>query len=167
MPKLTQAAVARLRLDKGKTDQIWWDDKLSGFGVRLRAGGKKTWIVQYRIGALQKRFTLGPLAVLDADHARKLARAQLAKVTLGDDPQTRKAEEKARAKHTLGAVADQYLEHQKTELKPKTHAEAKHYLHDHWKSLRDIPVHKIERRDVANRVSEIKLKSGPSAAGHA
>jgi integrase len=167
MPKLSQETIARLRLDSGKTDQIWFDDNLPGFGVRLRAGGKRSWIVQYRIGALQKRLTLGSVAAIDPDKARKAAKAELAKVTLGDDPQAKKAEEKAKAKHMLGAVAEQYLEHQKPRLKPKTYSEAKRYLQVEWKSLRDIPLHKITRLDVATRVSEIKLKSGPSAAGHA
>lgn len=167
MPKLNKGTVAGLRLDRGKTDQIWFDDDLPGFGIRLRAGGKRTWIVQYRVGALQKRLTLGNVAALDADKARTSAKAILAKVTLGGDPQAKKAEEKARAKHTLGAVADQYLEHERARLKPKTHSEATRYLRKHWKTLRDVPLHKITRLDVATRVSELKVKSGPSAAGHA
>jgi len=167
MPKLNKGTVARLHLEDGKTDQIWFDDDLPGFGVRLRAGGKRTWVVQYRVGALQKRLTLGSVAALDAEKARAVAKAKLANVTLGGDPQAEKAEEKARAKHTLGAVADQYLEHQRARLKPKTHSEAARYLRNHWKELRDVPLHKITRLDVATRVSEFKVKSGPSAAGHA
>lgn len=167
MPKLNKAAIPSLRLDRGKTDQILFDDDLPGFGVRLRAGGKRTWIVQYRVGALQKRLTLGNVAALDADKARAVAKLELAKITLGGDPQAKKAEEKARAKHTLGAVADQYLESQRARLKPKTHSEATRYLRNHWKPLRDVPLHKITRLDVATRVSELKVKSGPSAAGHA
>jgi integrase len=167
VPKLTKEFVAGLCLDPGKTDQIWFDDKLAGFGVRLRAGGKRAWIVQYRIGALQKRLTLGAVAVLDADKARAEAKARLAAVTLGGDPAARKAEEKARAKHTLAHVADLYLEAQQARLKPKTHSESARYLRALWKPLHDVPLHKITRIDVTTRVSEINLKSGPSAASHA
>jgi integrase len=167
MPKLTKEFVAGLCLDPGKTDQIWFDDKLAGFGVRLRAGGKRAWIVQYRIGALQKRLTLGSVAVLDADKARAEAKARLAAVTLGGDPQAKKAEEKARAKHTLAAVADLYLAAQQARLKPKTFSESKRYLRTLWKPLHDVPLHKITRLDVATRVAELTVKSGPSAAGHA
>jgi integrase len=165
--KLNKTSIAHCRLEGGKTDGIWFDDDLPGFGIRVRAGGKRVWVVQYRIGAVQKRLTLGNVAALDADKARAAAKAELARVTLGGDPQAKKAEEKARAKHTLGAVADQYLEHQKGRLKPKTHSEATRYLRDHWKSLRDLPLHKITRLDVAARVSELTVKSGPGAAGHA
>jgi integrase len=164
---LDKETVAGLRLGRGKTDQIWFDDELPGFGVRLRAGGKKTWVVQYRVGALQKRLTLGSVAVLNANKAREAAKAEIARVTLGGDPQAKKAEEKARAKHTLGAVAERYLKHQQSSLKPKTHAEAGRYLRKLWKSLHDIPLHKITRLHVTTRVSELKVESGPSAAGHA
>ncbi len=128
MPTLNKRSIATLSLDRGKTDQIFFDDDLPGFGLRMRAGGRRSWIVQYRVGALQKRLTLGSVAALDADKARKAARAQLAKVTLGGDPQAAKAEEKARAKHTLGAVAIQYLEHAQSRLKPKTHYESNSLL---------------------------------------
>ncbi len=165
--KLNKATLDSLRLDHGKTDQIFFDDSLPGFGCRLRSGGKRSWIVQYRIGAVQKRLTLGSVAVVDADVARAKAKTELAKVTLGGDPQAKKAEEKARAKHTLGAVAELYLAAHLGRLKPKTHSEAGRYLRTLWKPLHDLPLHKIARLDVTTRVSEINLKSGPSAAGHA
>ena len=65
---------------------------LPGFGLRLREGGKRTWIVQYRVGAKQRRVTLGTVETLNADEARKRARSALSKVHLGHDPQLEKGE---------------------------------------------------------------------------
>lgn len=48
--RLTKANVARLTIPEGKTESIVFDDAMAGFGVRLRAGGKRTWIAQYRLG---------------------------------------------------------------------------------------------------------------------
>ena len=48
--KLTQKAIAALVLPEGKTDHIEWDSDLPGFGIRIRAGGARTWIYQYKIG---------------------------------------------------------------------------------------------------------------------
>ena len=48
--RLTRPNVARLTLSSGKSEQIIFDETLPGFGIRLRAGGKRTWIAQYRIG---------------------------------------------------------------------------------------------------------------------
>ncbi|MDB5534526.1 MAG: hypothetical protein JWO28_2841, partial [Hyphomicrobiales bacterium] len=71
--RLTNATVGKLTVPGGKTEAIIFDDKLAGFGVRIRVGGKKTWIAQYRIGRRQRRLTLGTLAQIDADEARARA----------------------------------------------------------------------------------------------
>jgi hypothetical protein len=63
--KLTQANIARLSLPLGKSDAIYFDDDMPGFGLRLRAGGKRTWIIQYRVGTKQRRRTLGLVERLD------------------------------------------------------------------------------------------------------
>ena len=82
--KLTQPNVIKLKLPAGKADAIFFDDDIPGFGVRLRAGGTRTWIVQYRIAAKQRRQALGSAAVVNADKARAVAKKTLAKVTLGE-----------------------------------------------------------------------------------
>ena len=48
--KLTKATVERLKLPPDKNEAIWFDGGLPGFGIRIRAGGKRTWIAQYRSG---------------------------------------------------------------------------------------------------------------------
>src|SRR3954463_9424054 len=94
--RLTRPNIARLALPAGKSETIVFDDALPGFGVRLRAGGKRTWIAQYRLGAKQRRITLGNVEAVDLDEARKRAKDALAKVQLGADPQTEKADARAR-----------------------------------------------------------------------
>ena len=68
--KLTKSSVGALQLPRDKADAIYFDDDLPGFGVRLRAGGRRTWIVQFRVGARQRRLTIGNVAALDAAEAR-------------------------------------------------------------------------------------------------
>ena len=90
--KLTKATVQKLVLPLGKSETLAFDDALPGFGLRIRAGGKRTWIAQYRIGQKQRRVTLGTVETVDADEARKRAKDVLSKVHLGADPQLDKAE---------------------------------------------------------------------------
>ena len=59
-----------------------FDEDMPGFGLRLRAGGSAVWIAQYRVGAKQRRVTLGRTATLDPDRARRAAREVLAKAEL-------------------------------------------------------------------------------------
>src|SRR5215218_9775667 len=101
--RLTRPNVNRLALPSGRSEQIVFDDTLPCFGVRVRAGGKRTWIVQYRIGRQQRRVTIGTVETLDPDEARRRAKEILAKAHLGGDPQHEKAENRARAAFTLGA----------------------------------------------------------------
>ena len=63
--KLTQATVARLKLPAGKGEAIHFDDDVPCLGLRLREGGSRTWIVQYRVGKKQRRLTLGSTAILN------------------------------------------------------------------------------------------------------
>lgn len=57
--KLTTKGIRRLKLPSGKTDQLFWDDDIPGLGLRLRAGGSRTWVFQYTVGDKQRRLSLG------------------------------------------------------------------------------------------------------------
>jgi integrase len=165
--EFTKQTIADLTLPKGKTDAIWFDDAMPGFGIRLRASGKRVWLVQYRAGHKQRRETLGDARRLDLDKARLAAKKRFAAVTLGGDPQAEKAEARVRAKLTLDAVADRYLEFKQPTLRASTYNADKRYLEQHWKPLRGLPMHTITRRDVAARVSEIVKEHGATAAARA
>ena len=59
-------------------EAVLWDGVVSGLGVRARASGRKTWIVQRRIGdALVKR-TLSAAEAMTVEDARCAARALIA-----------------------------------------------------------------------------------------
>jgi integrase len=165
--KLNKTTVRGLQLPAGKPEAFVWDDDVRGFGVRLRAGGKRVWVVQYRVGAKQRRVTLGDVKKLDPDRARAAARERLAEVTLGRDPQAEKVSERAKAAVTLGAVVETYLAGKRAMLRPKSFQETDRYLRKSWKSLHGIPIHRIERRTVAARMAEISADNGPAAATRA
>ena len=91
-----------------------FDEKLPGFGLRSRAGGKRTWIVQYRVGRKQRRKTLGSVDK-DDGHSRPAARPQndLANVhARRRSCRQRKAETRARAAETLEVISARFLARQ-------------------------------------------------------
>jgi integrase len=165
--RLTRPNVARLSLSAGKSEVIVFDDALPGFGVRLRGGGKRTWIAQYRLGSKQRRITLGNVATVDPDDARKLAKAVLGKVHLGGDPQADKGDARAKAAVTLGAVAQRYLTFAEGRLKPRSYDEVERHLKRHWSPLKELQLHKVKRAHVAARLNEIAKEHGPFAANRA
>jgi integrase len=69
---------------------VQFDTELPGFGCRVTPAGAKSWVVEYRPGSggrrvSKKRVTLGSVAALLPDRARKAAKDVLARARLGED----------------------------------------------------------------------------------
>ena len=166
--KLTAANVARLSLPEGKAEAFFWDDDLAGFGLRLRAGGKRTWIVQYRLGTKQRRVSLGAPAALVPEKARKNAAEILARAKLGQDFQAERHRVRADAALTLGVVIDRYVsEHVERRQRPRSQEETKRHLLKHWKPLHDLPLATLDRRLISDRLGKLARDSGPVAGNRA
>jgi hypothetical protein len=84
--KLDKKTIRALALPDGLHEKTFFDGKLPGFGLRLRTGGSRRWVVQYKINGRHRRMVLGSTAVLGWRKARKTAKRVLAKVRLGRDP---------------------------------------------------------------------------------
>jgi hypothetical protein len=99
--RLTQPMVNSLALPPGKADAIYFDNDVPGLGLRLRGGGKRSWIFQYQIGAKQRRMTIGTVPALALTVVRKTAAELHARVRLGEDPAATKREGRRRAADTV------------------------------------------------------------------
>ena len=163
--KMTTPSVAKLELPPGRSDIIFWDDSLPGFGLRIRAGGSRTWLVQYRAGPKKiRRQKIGDANRVRLDQARLEARQILAKVELGNDPQRAKLQARQEAEY-FSRQASRYLELvSKARTKPKSHIERQRHIQRDWKVFDAMPVHEISRRDIAIRLGEISSSHGPVAA---
>ncbi len=108
--KFTDRKIAALK-PKATRYEIWEDGR-TGFGVRISALGRKSWVYMYRFGGKARRMTLGVYpAVSLADAHVKLAEAKR-KLDKGVDPgveavQARQAERRA---ETVTELVDEYLE---------------------------------------------------------
>jgi len=123
--RLTISTIRELSLAPGEDDKVFFDSALPCFGLRLRASGAKSWIVQYAIAGKSRRITLGSTAIFDPEQARKEARNILAAVRLGRDPALEKAQNKASAGETFGACSQLYLERRRNDgkLRPSSYGE--------------------------------------------
>ena len=88
MAKLTKRIVDAA--DVREKDYFIWDDELPGFGLRVFASGKRSYVIQYRLGKRSRRFTIGLHGVWTPERARQEAKVQLGRIAKGEDP----AEEK-------------------------------------------------------------------------
>ena len=163
--KLTQASISRLPSDKA--DAVYYDDDLDGFGIRIRAGGSRNYVVRYRLGGLERRHTIGSVSVLTLDQARQKARKVLVAVDEGRNPTAEKATKKATASLIFSSVAADYLEAKQSTMKPRSHDECTRHLNRDWKPIHGLPLGTVSRLVIAGRLREIAKASGNTAANRA
>lgn len=106
MPRLTKRVVDAL--EPQPNDYFIWDDEVPGFGVRVFASGKKSYVLQYRHGVCLRRMVIGRHGPLTTEEGRKQARMLRAEVYRGSDPAAaRRLERKA---ITVQQLCKDYLE---------------------------------------------------------
>jgi integrase len=162
--KFTEKTIAGLKIESGK-ERREFDGEL---GIRLRDTGGRTWIIQYRDAAGKSQTgRLGSLNKLSLAQARKLAKIELAKVTLLGDPQKEKKQQRTRAAQTLDNIAAGFLEYQQAHLKPQSFEQVETHLTKHWQPLGTKSIHDITSSDVSERLGKITKERGPFAANRA
>jgi integrase len=160
--KLTKAAVAGLTLPKDKADHFEWDDDVPGFGLRLREGGSRTWVLRYRNANRQQRtFTIGTASAISAAQAREAAVRLYARVKLGEDPSGERAEAAMKAGETMELALHQYLARKRQELRPGSYEGVERHLLKHSRPLHRRGLGTIDRRTIAALLTKIANASGP------
>ena len=116
--------------------QIFYDDRLTGFGVRVFPSGVKSWVIEYRPGAggrrvTKKLLTLGRVSdAFKADAARSRAKIELAKITQGADPALERST--IRQAETVAELLATYMDdHLRTKKKAKSVQSAETLLRLH------------------------------------
>lgn len=84
--KLTQRKIENLKCPAGKKDVLVFDDEQAGLGVRVTAGGGKSFLAQYSLGGAKRRVPLGSCSGISLARARDAAQAILGDVAMGKDP---------------------------------------------------------------------------------
>ena len=128
--RLTQVAVDKLK-PPSSGREIYWDNLVPGFGLRITAKGAKSWVAMYRVHGKAVMQTLGSVGVVPkVDEARQMARESMVKARAGVNPvheRKRAKAEAAAAKANAMPVAklyEHYLDrYAKTRQKANTLAE--------------------------------------------
>jgi integrase len=144
--------------------QIYFDDELPGFGLRLRASGTRKWVVQYDFGGRTRRLLIGPVALIESSVARKRAKDILAARTLGRDSTNERQEARTRAAETFGAKLPLYLTKHQRERRPRTHKETRYRLERLAKPLHPCALRSVDRKQVAGLISTVTERNGSASA---
>ncbi|SMH30621.1 tyrosine-type recombinase/integrase [Mesorhizobium australicum] len=106
MAKLTKRTVDTSIVKS--SDYVIWDDELPGFGLRVFASGRRSYVVQYRAAGRSRRYTIGLHGVWTPEEARREAKVLLGQVAKGGNPaEERKLDREA---ITVKELCTRYLE---------------------------------------------------------
>ena len=161
---LTKRSVETLSPSAGPW--IAWDDKLTGFGVRVQPSGTKSFLINYRANgggrySPNRRLVIGRFGRMTAAEARRGAQSLLGRVAAGEDPAAQRAE--ARGLPTLGEAFEDYMK-----VNPNRSANTnKVYRQNLRVNLSDWvnrPLNAITRRDVETRFHRITEQHGWAGA---
>lgn len=162
---LTELAIRKL---KAREDRIEiWDDKLSGFGMRVSPAGTKSFVLMYYLAGRKRRLTLGRYPMLSLSEARRRALDALTKVAGGHDPQHGFASPDR--SHAFASVVDEFVRmhcarHNRTSHAQETARLLQKRFVTQWRN-RDI--REIGRTDVLRLLDDAVDAGAPSAANHA
>ena len=104
--KITKRTVDRITGDG--SDKFYWDDDLPGFGLRVRASGRKYYVVQFRANGRLRRMTLGRHGAVTPETARRRAMALISEAKGGKDPAALR--DKGRKAATMKVLGKRFLE---------------------------------------------------------
>ena len=147
IPRITKRSVDAIKASG--TDTVYWDGELTGFGLRVRRSGRKSYVVQTRIAGKLCWFTIGPHGPLNPDQARARALEILACAKKGIDP--RDADARREAEPSMADLGRRFLEeYVPVHCKPSTREE-------YSRSVRlfvdpvigELRVPEVQRKDIA------------------
>lgn len=113
MPRLTK------RLCQSAPEGTIWDSELPGFGLRVQASGRRSFIIRYRTArGTDRLFTIGSLAEIDPETARELARQAKVAARAGNDPR----QDRSAARHAprLEDLRDRMQDEHSSQKRPAT-----------------------------------------------
>jgi len=154
-------------LNPAATDVVYWDDNLSGFGVKVTPKGRKVFIVMYRTRdgfSRLRKYTIGPYGHTTLAIARTMAQKILAARLDGQDPagEKRKLRHRAVRDRLEEVVADYRLRRLRTiRSASETIRILDKEVLSRWKGR---SIHEITRQDVLKLVDEIVDRGAPAMA---
>ncbi len=153
--KMTIRGVEALKPPKsGQVD--YWDSGLPGFGIRVNAGGRKSWTLMYRHGNRKRRLTIGTYPAMTLARARDRASAALRQVADGEDPAGLKRAEK-RAE-TFAELADDYIERYAKKRKRTWRSDERCLKKDVLPAFGSRKVKDVERADIRRLLQNIAAR---------
>ncbi len=161
---LTARVVESLKPPADKAQIDYFDSgNIPGFGLRISKGGKKTWILLFRVSNSRRlrRLSLGPFPALSLSDAREKARTALAESAHGKDPAKAKRED--RRAETFAELSAIYCEEYASKKKSGDE-DIRIINRELLPFLGSQKVKEIERGEIRNILARIVERGSPIQA---
>lgn len=142
--KLSQSIAEKLKT-RG-IDEVYFDEKLPGFGLRVSRNGNKTWIIQTRINKRQVKRKIGKIEILGYVDAKSQAIDILRKIQKDEDPFEKSSATISNFKQLFAVYM---RDHAWKDKKPRSAVEDQRLIDNHLlPRLKNISPEKLTRQDV-------------------
>ncbi len=161
---LTDVLVRRIR--PPRTGQVeHWDALLRGFGLRVSAHGRKSWVLLTRLRGRLLRYTIGSYPEISLADARDLARSALLLIAEGKNPaDERKRREAEPQPETFAAVAAAFIAGDRRAGPGWARERTRVVNRELVPAWGPRPIASITRRDVIELVQAIAERGAPVQA---
>jgi integrase len=165
--KLTKRLIDALPSPPAGADEIWWDEDLKGFGLKLTPAGRKVFLVQYRPAGDRRnprKYTIGEYGSVTPHKARIEAQRVLAERAAGRDPQAEKQISKRRIRsEQVAELAAEFIARHASQN--RTGAETARFFNREvlpfWGSW---TVGEVRKRDVIALLDRVRERGSPIMA---
>ena len=176
--KLADRVVASLSCPPGRKDALFADDAVTGFWLRVQAGGGKTFMFRYKVGGVSRRVPLGVFGEVTVAEARKRAERLRGDVLDGRDPwaerrdgraETLRTEAEARRRsevdaHTVRRLLADWDRLALAKRRASYRRDALSRLNLHLAALLDKPAAALTRAEAARAVDRAAENGGATTS---
>jgi integrase len=169
--KLTAANVRTLAVPEGRSEKVFFDEDVKGFGLRVKPSGARSYVMCWKVKALggkneHRRVTIGTITDIDFGKAKEKAKTIKARVRLGEDPATEIQTAKLDAAQTFEATVGQFLDMERARYRARSFKQVARHLTKDASDLNKKQVAKITKQDIAAVIEKVGMNSGAAAANH-
>ncbi len=149
MPNINDRFIKSLKAPVNKKHQIYWDDKILGFGIRITENGAKSFILRYVINGKERKYTIGKYPDFSATAAKDEAIALRGEISKGNDPLEKRQDNQKLV--SFGDFAGEFMKFKRDSLRDRTLEDYDRMLKKHiLPKFGKFKIDAITRKDIEN-----------------
>ena len=139
----------------GKSIDYRWDSEIRGFGVRVYASGKKSFVLLYRHEGKQRLYTIDQYGKITLEQARDLARKRLGEVADNQDIVAERQKAKQKHEYTVKKAFTLFMNKYAKIHNRNWHEPERIFKHDVLPKLGSKPIDEVTKADIIKIIDAI------------